>query len=983
MATYKIKGGRLLRKYRAQNATFSYMALSDAEKVAANLCNLPWEEVTVKEPTFPAHSGTSEELDAENVSMQDSFDAALFCAEHLSVRHRAYANAACYRFTMPESAIGKSLTEIKAKVYCDPYNANGARISVYVSDDENPPMECAVCRLGSSEDDSAEAQTDNGTETAAASEWYSTNTHVEGVAPRKARDGSWYTNSGYAVIRPDGGLKMKKYLFVFVLMENYAVARAGFLEGAAYADGVFELSTTDAVEGLVLEGVNDLSALDGEYAGGDYDVVCGGVYPSCSSGVSGVRTLTLQRNGDAFTASEHIENEGVNGLFRLVNGRLYREFGISTDQITCMHQSYILVRIPVYGGEYHKVVPVVVVGGTFTGGTFEGLDGLLIYYPAADQFLTGGKISDLRDHTDLRLTPEGSHAMREQSAIELLAGFIHKHGGLAGAIIAFGMWHHSDNPGGSTMSVSTPYQNFVGLIASDGTTVGNSESGAIFPLFTFDVLFPPVGNAIVSAWATAISTTAVGTASEFGEVYNVYDSVSVSPDSRLIVGQQLWGVSSGSGRCLFSVAIHDISGRRFRIRSFCWQFGLREYDDEIYANSSLYVESFTLRGWKSVGYSGIVTGVRNAPRGVDGGWGGFIVAGDISALGNTPISNVGIITIQPNFAVGEEEVTTSVVALDWADKVTPDNYNDYAITYPVTIDDSASKMKNSITAPRPTSFLVSGDFRSLAGDTSLSRLVRVTLSEDKASYRCLVKIGNDITNPVWALDLNPLKLGVLSAFSPVAARRKYYTNLHPNVTDEQSAAGLRTLYGRFNLQQVKQVAVPVGADRPGAMFVVRGESVTVPTSNGTTVVPLWQMTSSYLLLPFALPSWAVKKIRLSWAGLQVTPGSKLNVWAKDEFVEEYPIIDDPSIYDASNSEVAGWRLVGVINASGEADAELPISLSGRVATLMLTAYVSMDNVNPSTDMELPVGVGDVNVDSVNGVENGLDTGWRPSITLLG
>jgi hypothetical protein len=215
MANYKITGKRFLRKYTASSRTQTYSALSDAEMVATKLGTIPWEESPVDQSVFPAHSGKSESSDAENVKDRDKYDAALFCADHSDGRHRAYANAACYRLSFPDSAQGVNLTEIAVKIYSDPYNSLGARVAVFASDLDTPPMDCFTCRTGSSSDTSIEAQTNNGTEMSPATEWYSTNTHVEGVSPRQERDNSWFPAQGTAFIRPAGGIALKKYLYVF------------------------------------------------------------------------------------------------------------------------------------------------------------------------------------------------------------------------------------------------------------------------------------------------------------------------------------------------------------------------------------------------------------------------------------------------------------------------------------------------------------------------------------------------------------------------------------------------------------------------------------------------------------------------------------------------------------------------------------------------------------------------------------------------
>ena len=263
MAKYKITGKRFLRKYSAPSRTPTYSAHLDAEKIAANLGSVEWEETAEREATFPAHSGKSEASDAENVETRNIYDAALFCGEHTDGKHRAFANAACYRFTIPDSVANVRLTELSVRVNSDPYNSTGARISVYVSDESTPPLDCATCRTGSSSDVSSSAQTNNGADGGPATEWYSTNTHVEAVSPRREDGGNWFATSGQAIIRPEGGLLLKKYLYVFVLLENYAVARNGFLEGSSYAEAEVELSADSEILGWSLSGVNDTTKTAG------------------------------------------------------------------------------------------------------------------------------------------------------------------------------------------------------------------------------------------------------------------------------------------------------------------------------------------------------------------------------------------------------------------------------------------------------------------------------------------------------------------------------------------------------------------------------------------------------------------------------------------------------------------------------------------------------------------------------------------------
>jgi hypothetical protein len=189
------------------------------------------------------------------------------------------------------------------------------------------------------------------------------------------------------------------------------------------------------------------------------------------------------------------------------------------------------------------------------------------------------------------------------------------------------------------------------------------------------------------------------------------------------------------------------------------------------------------------------------------------------------------------------------------------------------------------------------------------------------------------------------------------------------------------LYGALRagrLTKCERLDVAPEGERPGAQFVVRSDIVSV---DGVGDVPTWQMTTAKLVVSFAIPDWHVKRLRLTWPDVACTPGAKLNVWVKEGFIEDYTDIADPAIYDASASEVGGWKLVGVIDVAGGNEAEFPISISGQTATLMFTAYVPMDEVPMESNQV--TGVGRIDINSVNGEIENVHTGWKPDITLIG
>ena len=230
---YRIKGRRFLKKYTAAFTTPAYAVIADAQAVVDGLCDTPWQEVEDEVAQMAYH--TSEVVDNAtgttgldmNVVIRNRLDAALWCAEHSGGRHRAYANAACYVFEMPEMAAYPNLTAVKLRVTSDPYNSTGVRLAVHLSDTLDIPVNCAEAREGIA--------------------------NIEGVAKREERKSSdnkvyWYAATEKVTISVNPQ-QLKKYLFLVVGLENYNVSRGDWLEGCAYISPVVEIETDGEVTG--------------------------------------------------------------------------------------------------------------------------------------------------------------------------------------------------------------------------------------------------------------------------------------------------------------------------------------------------------------------------------------------------------------------------------------------------------------------------------------------------------------------------------------------------------------------------------------------------------------------------------------------------------------------------------------------------------------------------------------------------------------
>ena len=239
MPAYKIIGKRFLRKYTAPEATPVYAAATDAARIVRELCNVPWEASDVRQAEMPPHG------DEKNPQNRERFDAALFCAGHADNMHRAYANAAVYRYALPAAAVGKTLTGLAVRVTSDPYNAAGARVHVFTGATGEIPTNCRTVR---GDGDDGQPLEDG--------------TVAAGVAPRTTRTVSkqdyWYPATAEASLAPTGGLVLQKYLFVAVVLESYATTRGNWLEGASFADNLVSVTLSAAVPGWTDGGTYDL-----------------------------------------------------------------------------------------------------------------------------------------------------------------------------------------------------------------------------------------------------------------------------------------------------------------------------------------------------------------------------------------------------------------------------------------------------------------------------------------------------------------------------------------------------------------------------------------------------------------------------------------------------------------------------------------------------------------------------------------------------
>lgn len=241
MANYRITGVRYLKKYASEHLTPTYAANVDAILADGLLSDVPWERVNESTAQMTLHTDAivDEERGVKgldmNVEIRNCFDAALFCSEHIADTgsHRGNANAACYVFELPDMETYPNLTSVVARVTSDPYNSGGVRLAVHVSDTLDIPREMSVIREGVA--------------------------YVAGAVPRGERTDSegvvwWHAQTDDAEIAV-ASVPLKKYLFLYVGLEDYTRSRGDWLEGSAFIAPTVEIVTDGDITGWSEGGV--------------------------------------------------------------------------------------------------------------------------------------------------------------------------------------------------------------------------------------------------------------------------------------------------------------------------------------------------------------------------------------------------------------------------------------------------------------------------------------------------------------------------------------------------------------------------------------------------------------------------------------------------------------------------------------------------------------------------------------------------------
>ena len=220
---------------------------------------------------------------------------------------------------------------------------------------------------------------------------------------------------------------------------------------------------------------------------------------------------------------------------------------------------------------------------------------------------------------------------------------------------------------------------------------------------------------------------------------------------------------------------------------------------------------------------------------------------------------------------------------------------------------------------------------------------------------------------------------------------KASTIVNRDYTLAQSAEGLRVCYGKFFTGQSQPLSGL--STRIGVGCTLCGQTtVQAPDSSGTETLNCWQLVQSSLVIPFGCPrTWKAKQVKLDWSGWtgSATAGSKVFVWlARDQFIETHPEYLG-KLQISTGGTVAGCELVGEIDpTSGTTNKTFNIQdLASSTATIILTAFMDMDNLNPGTSPlnndNFHIGVGNLALNMMSKELTGIDTCMIPNIQLLG
>lgn len=943
-ATYRIVGERNLRKYTEDRQSPVYAAESEVKFISTHLCDVPWGSANgVRDARMTWHTsenvGTDDNpvsgLD-QNVVIRDQFDAALFCAGHVGGSHRAYANAACYRYELPPGAIGKTLESLTASVTSDPYNAVGARIALLTNSTGEIPTDCGLCRNG--------GRLVNGSYTQDASY------HTEGgVAKRRAAGtGSaetWYPTTEYVTLEPDGFV-LQKYLMVFVLLENYDFNRGNWIEGSSFIENRIAVTLNQAVSGWSEGAVIDLS---GTPAATTFPV-SGEGGGAIRAGGSSVVMFESSMSGWKFPERKVVPLAPGSGHAFL---KFPPSFGWSSFSAGLTPgMSSVNLNVNAYR--------VVMASGTIVRRRL-----YFSYNPGFDSmpggFLPGlslrySKFSGTSEATQLLpleqnalVTPATVHT--DQSSGSSLPAMTMLSDGTAATVripVASGVHfsHDSKTFLAIPVVVSGPLGSYIlgFLCCVARTDSAYAETSGDADLFYF--LF-------ANAELGSVNFAAGGAGSFDVDIGNILTtSFAITPDfDSYVAGTGADAVTFMSGR-ISSVHVDQITG------------GVRV--------------SHSSAGWH-VDCLGETVSI--APSGGVANGDSYVVRGRMTSVGGKPCSRYAFIRAP----IGSDLAVTTDREIEASHLFSGGSVFGAALYQGPTGWDTSSSNLAVLTGTFTSVDDVEYD-GACAVDLDSGLVREVDLPElPTGEYVTQISgVGGLVRNSVKTVwTATPQQL--IEAFEPSA-----YDEHLLDDSDSAAVLGLRNCFGDLADGAVRDRSTFDVIS--GVSFIVRKGSrdIVISQDGGGTAspvsFPVWRILASSLVIPTSMPStFRAGKVVLSWdSGISESGSARVNVWILPG--QRVDLLDretevDHRLYDASERTVGGWILAGTcVPKAGSTDSfTIPDAVSaGPVATVLLTAYVPGDSLTPG--QTYPVGVGSLSADS-DGVISGVGGGLAPDVSF--
>jgi hypothetical protein len=175
----------------------------------------PWEKVDEQQTSFPARSATQD-------GYAETWDAFKHVGNYAAGYQRAYTGMVAYRYQIPAAAISGpvNVTKIAVPIYVDRWLVDGVRVAALLSDDLTPPTDWATLREGSVyEDDVLPME-------------YTDDTPPVRIVVEKS-----------STIELTLSAAPKKFLYVFLSLEDYQTTRGFWIEGASFSLGADAVTT--------------------------------------------------------------------------------------------------------------------------------------------------------------------------------------------------------------------------------------------------------------------------------------------------------------------------------------------------------------------------------------------------------------------------------------------------------------------------------------------------------------------------------------------------------------------------------------------------------------------------------------------------------------------------------------------------------------------------------------------------------------------